>query len=156
MIMLKLPEQIREIKRHHSYDRKNMISRWTGLTNGKMRSKCLMDKLRNNIYNTNWQWFMETILTEIDHRFIPSKKEEQFRHRVEKLLDWEQIYLPSNTQRRDFIHNTDGKYKQKHISELQQLLWAVLVSGCECLEYIPHEEAHEDDQEDLDSLFQWN
>jgi len=154
--MLKLPEQIREIKRHHSYDRKNMISGWTGLTKGKMRSKCLMDKLRNNVYDANWDWFMETILTEMDHRFFPSKKESQFRDRVEKLLDWLDIYMPPNVQKRDFIHNVDGKYKQKHISELQQLLWAVLVSGCECLEYIPHQEAHEDNQEDPDSLFQWN
>lgn len=156
MFMLKLPEQIREIKRHHSYDRKHMISEWTGLTNGKMRSKCLMDKLRNNVYDTNWQWLMETVIDEMNHRFFPDKKEEQFKHRVEKLLDWEQIYMPPNVQRRDFIHNTDGKYNPKHISELQRLLWAVLVSGCECLEYIPHEDPHDDDQDDPDSLFQWN
>lgn len=156
MFMLKLPEQIREIKTHHSYDRKHMISDWTGLTNGKMRSKCLMDKLRNNVYDTNWDWFMETILTEMDHRFFPDKKEDQFRDRVEKLLDWLDIYMPPNVQKRDFIHNVDGKYNPKHISELQRLLWAVLVSGCECLEYIPHEDPHEDNQEDPDSLFQWN
>lgn len=147
--MLKLPEQIKQIKRYHTYNRVTMTSEWgTGLSkDNKMRNGCPLDKLRNEMRDDDWDWLFTEIGNGFNDHFIPERKEEEFKKRSKELEKFYIRHLHPNQSFADYIVSA---YSNRNCSEFKRTLWSILVSGCEILEYIPHEDPEYNDNDDLD------
>lgn len=147
--MLKLPEQIKQIKRYHTYNRRKLTSEWgNGLAkDNKMRNGCPLDKLRNEMRDDDWEWLFTNIYNSFDNHPIPSIKEEQFRKRFDDLEKFYLIHLHTNQSFADYIATA---HSNRYKSEFKRTLWAILVSSCEILEYIPHEDPEYNDYDDID------
>ena len=148
--MIKLPEQIRQIKRLHNYDSIGKMSSWgKGLSKGKMVNGCTLDRLRNNITNANWLWLYDTVCSNVAHNTIPEDRLEQFAKRWIDLENFFGTHILDDGEFSDWLQTNRGKLCQ----EFKAKLWSFLVSACECLEYLdiqdPYEELVEPEEHPL-------
>ena len=155
MNMIKLPEQLRQIKILHKYNTWKMTSEWDGLDkNNKMTTGCKIEKLRNNLSNYNWHWLHETIRDDVTtpgvpvmtQGNIPDEKLEQF---FERYIEVEEFFKKHICDGSIEFSDWIAAHKGKLCQEFKRKLWALLVSGMECLEYLDIEDPHEDPDEDI-------
>ncbi len=134
-----------DIKCHHTYNHKLRNSTWTGMNKGGKVQGGELDKLRNNLSNTDWATLI--VVVENNLRKLPSKQSDEWDKALLNLLRVCDISLnPLNAicvdgEFRDYMSSKSRDWKK-----LQKSLWQVLMSGMECLEYINWDvETSEDD-----------
>ena len=145
--MITFPEQIRQIKQLHNYNKFHKTSSWgKGLSKGKMVNGCRLDKLRNNISNKNWLWLYDTICNNVKLDTIPLDRLEQFASRWIELEQFFGTHILDDGEFSDWLQSNRGQLCQ----EFKAKLWKFLVSACECLEYLPTQDPHEEILEDVE------
>jgi hypothetical protein len=134
-----------DIKSHHTYNHKLKNSEWTGLNRAGRVQGGALDKLRNNLSNTDWATLIVTV--EQNLRKLPSKQSDEWDRALLNLLRVCDVTLnPLDAicvegEFSEYISNKDRDWKK-----LQKALWQVLMSGMECLEFINWDvEESEDD-----------
>ena len=124
-----------DIKCHHTYNHKLRNSTWTGMNKGGKVQGGELDKLRNNLSNTDWATLI--VVVEKNLKKLPSKQSDEWDKALLNLLRVCDISLnPLNAicvegEFRDYMSTKSRDWKK-----LQKALWQVLMSGMECLEYI--------------------
>ena len=147
--MIIIPKELEQIKSHHTYCHKSKTSTWTGLNKAGKVQGGEMDKLRNNLPNSNWSWLLHTV--EANLHKLPTKQKDEWDKALLNLLRCCDIDInPKNAvyvqgEFSDYITNKNRDYRQ-----LQKALWQYLMAGCESLEFI-----HYDYEPKQDSLFEW-
>tara|TARA_R100000963_G_C4641103_1_gene104735 strand:- start:853 stop:1308 length:456 start_codon:yes stop_codon:yes gene_type:complete len=136
--MVIIPNDLYEIKQHHTYNHKTKHSEWTGLNRGGKVQGGELDKLRNKLPNSSWAWLL--IIIEDNLYKLPSKQKDEWDRALLALLRCCDIDLnPKNAvyvegEFRDYIANKDRDWKK-----LQKSLWGFLMCSMECLEYINYD-----------------
>tara|TARA_R110002074_G_scaffold35742_5_gene97470 strand:+ start:1024 stop:1470 length:447 start_codon:yes stop_codon:yes gene_type:complete len=123
-----------DIKCHHTYNHKLKNSTWTGLNKGGKVQGGDLDKMRNNLSIEDWA----TLIVAVDSNLnkLPQKQSDEWDKALLGLLRLCDIRLnPRNAicpmgEFKTYIANKDRDYKK-----LQKALWAILMSGMECMEH---------------------
>ena len=147
--MIIITNNLYDIKSHHTYNHKLKNSTWTGLNKAGKVQGGELDKLRNNLSIEDWA----TLIVAVDSNLnkLPSKQSDEWDKALLGLLRLCDIRLnPRDAicptgEFSEYIANKERDYKK-----LQKALWAILMSGMECLEHFAW-----DVEENPDSLFEY-
>jgi len=133
--MIILSKRLYDIKSHHTYNHRLRTSTWTGLNKAGKVQGSELDKMRNELPNTDWAELF--VAVEDNKGNLPRKQLHEWNKALLRLLSLTDIRLnPKDAicvegQFKDYIQNKERDYKK-----LQAALWQVLMSGMECLEFI--------------------
>jgi len=146
--MLVIPNDLLEIKAHHTYCHKSRHSTWTGLNKADKLQGSKIDKLRNTLPNSSWAWLL--ISVEDNLQKLPTKQRDDWDRAMLNLLRQCDINInPKNAvyvdgEFKDYIADKNRDWKK-----LQKALWQFLCAAMEALEFL-----HYDFEPNPNSLFE--
>jgi hypothetical protein len=130
-----ITNNLNDIKSHHTYNHRLKTSTWTGLNKADKVPGGDLDKLRNNLSNTDWATLYVTVEENLSR--LPAKQHDEWERALVRLLGVTDLRFNPLT-----AITVDGEFsnyilnKCRDYKVLQKALWAILMSGMECLEYI--------------------
>ena len=157
--MIKLPEDLYQIKKHHTMAGK--VSVWTGMNKGGKMPGSAVDKLRTNLSMESWNLVRNTL----EHRFEEYEHKghfnntlgEQYSERVGDIAKWERATLSHPGWERVgpyYYPNDYGHYirtEQPAYKEFRAILWSFMTLFCEVCEYLGWEAQLDEDPQDFDN-----